>query len=76
MEKLLEILKDINDSYDYETEDGLFSERKLDSFDLVGLIADIRDNFSVDIPAFFITEEHFDSAKKMYHLIETLQKEG
>lgn len=75
MDELIRILEDVNDGYDYLEEKNLFSEHKLDSFDLVGLISDIKEAFSVEIPAFLITEENFDSAQAIYKLILQL-KEG
>ena len=42
MEKVIEILMDIDDSVDYETEERLIDDRILDSFGLISLVAEFE----------------------------------
>ena len=76
MEKLIEILKDINDSVDYETCTTLIDERYLDSLAIISLVAAIEEEFDVQIPTVEIVPENFNSAKALWDLIVRLQEEG
>ena len=72
MEKLLAILREINPDIDYEREDGLIDRGLLDSFDIVTIVAEIDDNFGVQIPAEELTAENFNAAQGLYALIRRL----
>ena len=72
MEKLVEILKKYNPDVDYYTNEHLIDEEVLDSFDIISLVADIDREFDVEITAKDIIPENFNSAKKIYELIERL----
>lgn len=72
MEKLIEILKKYNADVDYNTQEHLIDEEVLDSFDIISIVADIDREFDVEITAKDIIPENFNSAKKLYELIESL----
>ena len=73
MDKLLEILKEIRSDVDFEKEDKLIDDGILDSFDIVSIIAEIHDQFDVEITVDDILPENFNSAKALYQLIENLK---
>lgn len=73
MEKLLELLRDINPDVDYETNDHLVDDGILTSFELVMLVTQIGDEFEISIPSEAITPEHFNSAGAIMDLIEELR---
>ena len=75
MEKLLTLLKEIRSDVDFENEDKLIDNGILDSFDIVSIIAEIGEQFEVDISVDDILPENFNSVKAMYSLIERLQNE-
>lgn len=75
MEKLLTLLKEIRSDVDFENEDKLIDGGILDSFDIVSIIAEIGEQFEVDISVDDILPENFNSVKAMYSLIERLQNE-
>ncbi len=75
MERLLEILMDLHDDVDYENCTNLIDGKIFDSFDIVTLIADISDEFDINIPAEEIIPENFNSAKALYALVEKLSDE-
>lgn len=75
MEELLEILQDMHPEVDFELCDTLIDDNILDSFDIVGLISEIRNTFDVKIPAEMIVPENFNSAEAIYSLIESLEDE-
>lgn len=72
MEELLEILSDLHPEVDFETCETLIDDKILDSFDIVTLIAEVSSNLDVVIPAEEIKPENFNSAKRMYELIQRL----
>ena len=72
MEQLLEILAELHPDVDFETEDQLIDNKILDSFDIVTLVAEIDDNFDVQIPAEELVPENFNTAKALYELIQRL----
>ena len=72
MEKLLDILWEINPDIDFKTEDALIDGGMLDSFDIVTLVAEIDDAFGIEIPAEALIPENFNSAKAIFALIQRL----
>jgi len=74
MEKLIEILNDINPGIDYENCEDLIDGHLLDSLALLSLVADMEDAFDISIPTVEITPDNFNSAKQMMKMIERLQK--
>lgn len=75
MEKLLEILRDIQPNIDYETCEDLIDGHLLDSLSIIAMIADLEDAFDVTIPAVEIVPENFNSAARMYAMLTRLQEE-
>ena len=75
MDEIMEILTGLHPDVDFETEEHLIDEGVLDSFDIVTLIAEIRERFDVTIPAEQIVPENFNSAKALHALIEKLEDE-
>ena len=75
MEKLLEILEELNPDVDYETTEDLIDGRYLDSLTILSLIAEIEEEFDVEVPTVEIIPANFNSAKKIWNLIEKLREE-
>ena len=73
MEKLLAILREINPDVNFETEAGLIDGGILDSFDIVTIVAEIDDNYGVQIPAEELTAENFNSVHALHALIRRLE---
>lgn len=73
MEKLIEILEGLNPEVDYEKEDKLIDNRLLDSLTILSLIAEIEEAFDVEVPAVDIIPENFNSAAKIWELIQRLE---
>ena len=74
MEELLRILESIHPDVDYKTNDKLIENKILDSFDIITLISEINDEFDVAIHAEEIIPENFNSAEKLYELIQRLEE--
>ena len=75
MERLLEILEDINPDIDYATCEDLIDGHHLDSLSIISLIAELEDEFDITIPAAEIIPVNFNSAKNMMAMIERLQED-
>ena len=75
METLLNILSQLHEDVDFETETALIDDKILDSFDIVTLVAEIDAEFDVAIPAEELIPENFNSAQALYALIERLLDE-
>jgi acyl carrier protein len=71
MEKLLEILEEIDDSIDYENETALIDDHLLNSFAIICLISEIEEEFDVEISASEMTVENFNSAEAIWNLIQS-----
>ena len=75
MEELIEILEEINPDVDYATEENLVGGGYIDSLRIVLLVAQIADVMDVVIPADKIVPENFNSAAKIYALIQSCEGE-
>lgn len=75
MDTLIEILEDIQPDVDYSTCDNLVDGHYLDSLMILSLIAEIEEEFDVEIPTVEIIPTNFNSAKSLYQLITRLQEE-
>ncbi len=76
MEKLIEILEEIEDGVDYENCTTLIDDGILDSLAIISLVAEVEEEFDVQIPTVEIVPENFNSAKAIWNLIVRLQEEG
>ena len=75
MEKLIEILEGLQPDVDFENTENLVDGRYLDSLTILSLIAEIEEEFDVEIPTVEIIPSNFNSAKKIWALIEKLRDE-
>ena len=75
MERLLEILEELHSDVDYSSCDTLVDDGILDSFDIVSLVTEVNDEFDVKIPASEIVPENFNSAERLWDLIQRLMDE-
>ena len=76
MEKLIEILKDINPDIDFEACENLIDGHLLDSLSIISLIAEIEDAFDIVVPAVEIIPDNFNSAARMMNMISRLQEDN
>ncbi len=75
MEELLEILNELHDDIDYETETRLVDDKLFDSFDLITLVAELGDTFDIEITAREFIPENFNSAEALWQMIQELSGE-
>lgn len=74
MEKLMNILMEIDDSIDYENEKALIDDRLLDSFGVITLVSELEDAYDIDIEASEMTPDNFNSAESIYNMVKRLQE--
>ena len=74
MDKILEILREIDDGIAYANEKALIDDRLLDSFGVITLVAELEDAFDVTIEAAEMTPVNFNSAEAIWEMIKRLQE--
>ena len=76
MEQLLEILQEIQPNVDYDHCDTLIDGHVLDSLDILALVAEVEEVFDIIIPTVEIIPENFNSAARLWDLIQRLREDG
>ena len=74
MEKLLDILMEIDDSIDWKAQKALVNDRLLDSFAVISLIAELEEQFDVEIEAAEIIPENLNSVDAIWKMIQRLKE--
>lgn len=75
MEDLLRILSEVKPGVDFEHEDDLIANHVLDSFSITMLVANLNDEFDIEITLADLTPENFKNAETLWTMIERLQDE-
>ena len=75
MEKLMEILMEINPDIDYKNEKNLIDGKILDSFSIVNLVAQISETFDIEISPKYLIPKYFNSVDAMWEMIQTILDE-
>lgn len=75
MNELMEVLENLRPDVDFENETALVTDGVLDSFDIVGLVAELNDTFDIEIGPSDLVPENFNSAEAIWALVEKLQDE-
>ena len=73
MEKLLDILMEIDDSIDWKAQKALVNDRLLDSFAVISLIAELEEQFDIEIEAAEIIPENLNSVDAIWKMIQRLK---
>lgn len=75
METLLKILNGIKPGIDFSKETDLVEKRILTSFDILKLVVEINNEFDIEITPIHILPENFNSAEKIFNLIQKIEDE-
>ena len=75
MEALMEVLAALKPEIDFDREKELIDDGLLESFDVITLIAEIEEQFGIEIPAEEIVPENFNSAEGIWKLCEKIKGE-
>lgn len=70
MEKLINILKEINPDIDYNLEKNLIDDGIFGSIEIMTIIVEIEEQFGVVIDAEDVTPENFNAVENIMKLIE------
>lgn len=74
-ESILDILQELHEDIDFETEEQLVDDKILDSFDLVTLVAELGEEFDIEITAKDFVEENFNSVERLTNMVIRLMDE-
>ena len=74
MEKLLDILMEIDDSIDWKAQKALVNDRLLDSFAVISLIEELEEQFDIEIEAAEIIPENLNSVDAIWKMIQRLKE--
>ena len=74
-ESILDILQELHEDVDFENEDQLVDDKILDSFDLVTLVAELGEEFDVEITAKDFVTENFNSVERLTNMVIRLMDE-
>lgn len=74
-EKILDILKSMDDSIDYVSETKLIDDKVIDSLTLTALISELESTFNIEIDMDDIIPENFNSIDAIAELVTRLQDE-
>ena len=75
MERLIEILEEIQPEVDYFTCTDLIDGHHLDSLSIISLVAELEEESDITIPTVEIIPDNFNSAKNLWAMIVRLQEE-
>lgn len=75
MEKLIEILEDIQPDADYENCTTLIDDGILESFAILSIVGKLEDEFDISITPAEIIPENFNSAAALWAMVQRLQNE-
>ena len=73
-QKLLEILRDVNEDVDFENETALVDEGLIDSFDINVIIAALDEAYDIQIEVGDIEPENFNSAEAILATVKRYQE--
>lgn len=76
MDKLLEILENINPDVDYASQTRLVDDGLLDSLAILSLVSDLEDAFGVEITPTDLIPANFNAVSSLWNMILRLQEEG
>ena len=75
-EIIREMLQELHEDVDFDKETKLVDGKVLDSFDLVTLVAELSDEFDIEITAEDFVEKNFNSLDAPTKMVDRLCDEG
>lgn len=75
MEELLKVLSQVRDDIDFAADKDLVTGGKLTSLDILQIITALNDEFDISVPAALIMPENFNSAEKIWEMVQKLEEE-
>lgn len=75
MEELIEILENLKPGVAFNADTRLIGDKIFDSLAMISLVAELSDEFAVDITAVDIVPENFETPAAIWAMIERLAEE-
>lgn len=75
MERLIEILEELKPGVDFNENTKIVEDKIFDSLGMISLVAELSDEFDVEITAVDIVPENFATVGTIWAMIERLQEE-
>lgn len=72
MQKLLSVLKEVNEEIDFENNNALIDNHLLNSFDIIQIVVALNEAYDIRIPASEIVPANFNSARALYTMVQRL----
>ena len=76
MEKLIEILEEIQPEVDYAACKDLIDGHYLDSLSIIALVAELEEEYDITIPTVEIIPDNFNSVESLWAMIVRLREEN
>lgn len=70
---IVELISGVRPDLDFSKEKNLLSEEKLDSFDIISILALLSEKYQIEIDPDLICEKYFDDVDGISSLIELLK---
>lgn len=71
-EKILKILKDINEDIITYTGDRLTQDNVINSFEIISIVSELEDEFDFEIDAKYVIHENFKNKEAIIELVKRL----
>lgn len=75
MRTVTEILQELKPGVDFECSATLIDDRVIDSLTMVALVAELEDEYDIEVPPVEIVADNFNSVEAMEMLIRRLREE-
>ena len=75
MRTVTEILQELKPGCDFEGSTTLIDDRVIDSLTMVALVAELEDEYDVEVPPVEIVADNFNSVEAMERLVRRLREE-
>lgn len=75
MERLIEILSELKPDIAFTKDTKLVEDKIFDSLGMISLVAELSDEFDVEISPMDIVPENFATVETLYKMIERLEDE-
>lgn len=75
MRTVTEILQELKPGVDFECSTTLIDDRVIDSLTMVALVAELEDEYDIEVPPVEIVADNFNSVETMEMLIRRLREE-
>ncbi len=75
MRTVTEILQELKPGVDFEGSTTLIDDRVIDSLTMVALVAELEDEYDVEVPPVEIVADNFNSIEAMEMLVRRLREE-